>query len=202
MADDLNHLELAGASRSIAAGDAPEAILRRYLIDARGGRGLGFYADATAPRAIFRDRGDRLTTDRNDPNAVRHMTEIARHRGWTTITVRGDTDFRREAWMAAGLLGLEVRGYRPTERDEQALARRRDRQPSPMTRDATDGAQARLGVIDRVVRARVPKTVDQERILAAARERLARWLERGAAFEALREVERPSARRERSRARF
>lgn len=189
-ANDVNRLEAATRAHSIERGDAPEAILRRYLVDERGGRGLGFYADATSRQAVFRDRGDRLTTDRNDPNAVRHMVEIASHRGWTTVTVRGDTAFRREAWLAGGALGLEVRGYRPTERDVQELARRRqarERRAGPLREDAAvardRGAAARLKIVEQVVKSRVPDAAEQARILAGARQRLAQWLERGATFE-------------------
>jgi hypothetical protein len=204
--NDVNRLEAAARARSIARGDAPETILRRYFLDERGGRGLGFYIDATWRRAVFRDRGDRLTTDRNDPNAVRHMVEIAGHRGWTTITVRGDTAFRREAWLAAGILGLEVRGYRPTERDLQDLERRRqarERRAGPAAQDralAGDrGAAARLRTVEQVVKSRVPDPAEQARILAGARERLARWLERDATFEAPRDRSPTVSHRERGR---
>jgi hypothetical protein len=206
-ANDVNRVEPAGSARSIARGDAPDWILRRYLLDERGGRGLGFYADATSRQATFRDRGDRLITGRSDPNAVRHMAEIARHRGWTTITVRGDTAFRREAWLAARGLGLEVRGYRPTVRDEQDLDRREAaRRPRP-DRDAggdrqhlaAAGAGARMRAVEQVVRTRIAEPAEQARILAAARDRLTGWLERGATFEGLRAPERPTVHRERSR---
>ena len=195
-ANDVNRIEPAINARSIARGDSPDWIRRRYLLDERGGRGLGFYLDATSRQAVFRDRGDRLTTGRNDPNAIRHMAEIAHHRGWSTVTVRGDTGFRREAWMAAAALGLEVRGYRATERDLQALQRRRAAREAKLERA---GPKARLDVFERVVRARVGAPDDQARILAAARDRMARWLERGAAFAPLRETERPTVRRERER---
>jgi hypothetical protein len=71
------------------------------------------HVDAAVNRAAFRDRGDRLA----DPNAIRDMVEIARHRGRSIVAVRGSTEFRREAWLAARQLGLEVRGYQATERD-------------------------------------------------------------------------------------
>jgi hypothetical protein len=210
-AGDLNRLELAGPARSTTPGDAPAALVRRYLLDPRGGPGLGFYLDATSKAAVFRDRGDRLTTGRNDPTAIRHMAEIARHRGWETITVRGDTGFRREAWLAAGALGLEVRGYRPTLRDEQDLARRIAARPRGARRSAEDErhldtrarapatATDRLQVAERVVRARVDDPAEGDRILAATRERLARWLERGATFDPVRPPERPTVQRDRGR---
>lgn len=178
--------------RSIATGDVPEALRRRYYLDGRGGA-LAFYVDATVKAPAFQDRGRQLVALRSDPNAIRDMMAIARHRRWATVTVRGAADFRREAWLAGRIAGLEVRGYRPTERDLQDLerrGRRRDRAPGvaaqrdPLSRPIDDpGARSRLAVIGAVVRARIDDRSAQERVLAAARARLADWLERGARFD-------------------
>jgi Large polyvalent protein-associated domain 7 len=43
--------------------------------------GRSFYVDATVQQPAFRDRGDHLAAERADPNAIRDMTEIAKHRG-------------------------------------------------------------------------------------------------------------------------
>ncbi len=48
------------------------------------------------------------------------MLKIAQHRGWTEVRVSGDEGFRREAWIQARSLGVEVKGYRPRDRDRQA----------------------------------------------------------------------------------
>ena len=150
------------------------------MTEARGGPGLGFYVDARIETAAFRDHGGRLSTDRNDPQVVRDLVAIAQHRGWTAINVRGHTEFRREVWLAARAAGLDVRGYRPTERDQQEAARRlRPREPAAPT---PPDARARLQVVEAVVRNRVVEPSEQARILAAARARLAHWLDRGASF--------------------
>jgi len=180
MAEDLNILAPEGERRPSQPGDVPDHLRRRYLTQTRGGPGLGFYVDARTDAAAFRDHGRRLTTDRNDPQVIRDLVAIAAHRGWSTVTVRGHSEFRREAWRMARAAGLEVRGYRPTERDRQQDARRNT--PAPAQRPLPADAQARLGVVEQVVRARVVEPGDQARILAAARRRLADWLERGAQF--------------------
>lgn len=188
-----NTVSLAVKDRSIARGDVPEALRRRYYLDGRGGPGLAFYVDATVKAPAFRDRGRQLVAARTDPNAIRDMMAIAGHRQWTIVTVRGAADFRREAWLAGRSAGLEVRGYRPTERDLQDLerrARRRDRAPgevaerNPPSRSIDDpGAKSRMAVVSAVLRGRVEDRTAQERILTAARARIADWLERGARFD-------------------
>lgn len=215
MADESrtpNTLTAAVRDRSHVQGDVPEALRRRYYTDDRGGAGLGFYADATVQRPAFRDEGRRLVTARADPGAVRDMAAIAQHRGWSIVTARGSAEFRREAWLAGRTLGLEVRGFRPTERDLQELERRRARQTRIEdevavrderrqarrdrtaderevrrerrdVRHADAAARPQLRLVDAVVQARVSDPERREQILAAARERVADWLERGARFE-------------------
>ncbi len=167
---------------SVRVGDLPERLRRRYLVDSRGGPGLGLYLDADAPLAAFRDLGARLTTGRTDPNVVRDMVMVARHRGWSIVAVSGSRSFRREAWLAARAAGLEVRGYRADERDLQVLERRladrrrKDAEPLPAA------ARARLDIAEKVVRARVPDPEEQRRIVVRARNRIADWLDRGAQF--------------------
>jgi hypothetical protein len=180
-----NTIAASDRSRSANVGDVPEAIRRRYFTDERGGPGLGFYVDATVARAAFRDQGSRLSVDRADPNAIRDMAEIAKHRGWVIITARGSADFRREAWLTGRSLGLEVRGYRPTERDLQELERRQARHERTDDRRVDAAARSQLRVVDAVVRARVQDAGGQRRIMDAARMRIADWLERGAHFEPL-----------------
>jgi hypothetical protein len=187
----LNRLETDQPAASTAPGDVPERLRRRYLTEARGGPGLGFYVDATATTPAFRDQGRRLSTSRNDPNVVRDLVAIAAHRGWRTLEVRGQTDFRREVWLTARTAGLEVRGYQPTPRDEQDLSRRlkRAERDPPRAGDppAPDlnapGPRDQLRIVEAVVRNRIVEPSEQARVIAAARTRLATWLERGANFE-------------------
>jgi hypothetical protein len=196
MADDAlsNTLGPVRPGRSTAEGDVPDALRRRYLTEAgRLGQGLGFYMDATTLVPSFRDRGRQLVATRSDPNTIRDLVAIARHRGWTSVVVRGATGFRREAWLTGQVQGLEVLGYRPTERDLQLLARRRDTRirsseqdragPGPQSPRAARpnpdiGLRARMKVVDAVVRARVVEPAEQDRILAAARQRLGDLLAR------------------------
>lgn len=208
MADSaLNLIDAASAAPTARPGDVPERLRRRYLTDERQGPGLGFYVDAQVARPAFRDHGRRLTTDRNDPNVIRDLVAIAEHRGWTTISVRGQTAFRRETWAIARAAGLEVRGYRPTERDLQDLARRADRARADRRTDRTEaprasspltaaGPRTRLKIVEAVVKDRIVEPAVQARILAAARGRIADWLERGAQFEPTRDRKSADRRRQ------
>jgi hypothetical protein len=212
-------------NRSVAQGDVPDAIGRRYYTDGRGGAGLGYYPDAKIEKPAFRDEGGRLAAARTDPNAIRDMARIAQHRGWAIVTVRGDPSFRREAWLAARTLGIEVRGHRPTERDIQELDRRIDRRQAaqqrservrnhPIEDTSTLEPEARaskqrdgdgrdqLRVVEAVVRSRIVEPAAQNRILAAARERVSTLVREGARFHPL-AAERapPAGRRDRERSR-
>jgi hypothetical protein len=191
---DRNQIDSEGRGRSTSRGDVPDPLRRRYYLDDRGGPGLGFYADARIKTAAFRDLGARLVTPRSDPNAIRDMAAVAHHRGWTVVVVHGEADFRREAWLTATALGMEVRGYQPTERDRQELEKRQaalaqkaartaDERPERgdrEVRDSTAAGRTNMRIVEAVVRARVGDRPAQDRILSAARERLASLLEQGA----------------------
>lgn len=197
-AEPENTIAVADAARSNRKGDVPEVLRRRYFVDERSGAGLGFYVDARVETPAFRDQGRRLSASRSDPNAIRDMVAIAQHRGWKAVVVEGDADFRREAWLAAQTLGIEVRGYRATERDRQDLERRLSTSDRRAARDRADPADAHregrspsaaaganLRIVEAVVRSRITEPAAQARVLAAARERLARWLEQGARVQAV-----------------
>lgn len=119
-----------GPALSTARGDLPEAMKQRYFSE-DGRMVTAFFAGPGAKTPAFRDHGAKLSTHDVDPATIRDMVAIAAHRGWRTIQVRGDDDFRREVWMEARAAGLQVRGYRPRQRDEQELEARRGRTIAP-----------------------------------------------------------------------
>jgi hypothetical protein len=201
--------------RSLAEGDAPEEVLRRYLVDQRGGAGLGFYPSRQSPAPAFRDLGRQLVSARNDAASLADMMAIARHRRWTIVKARGSAAFRREAWLAGRLAGLDVRGWRPTEQDLRLLGQRaaeRAREdaaqmalrrsgdgPALLRGDTPrrdDGSRALLAVIETVVRRRIAAPDDQEKVLAKVGARIGGWLQRGARFEAQLSLEALSQRRD------
>lgn len=108
-------------STSKTKGDVPSALLDRYLIERdRQGRAERFYRDVRSPDPAFRDFGKRLETHHSYPDTISDMLKIAEHRGWRKLRVEGDEAFRRDVWIQAKARGLEVVGYRPRQRDQQA----------------------------------------------------------------------------------
>lgn len=193
MPDEIgrNQLDSERRGRSLHKGDVPDPMRRRYYLDEKGGPGLGFYVDARVQTPAFRDLGVRLVSGRADPNVIRDMANVARHRGWTVVVVHGEPEFRREMWLAAMTLGLAAHGYQPTPRDRQELdrriaqaARRVERERTAAGRTHRERGEAEtLKVVEAVVRGRIAAPPAQERILQVARDRIAGWLERDARLE-------------------
>lgn len=107
--------------KSPAAEHVPDAVRARFI---QVGNKYYFPDGARA----FTDRGSRLTTPSENTEVVRSLIAIAKARDWNEITVRGTERFRKEAWFAARLAGLEVRGYKPSELEEERVARTLGRQ--------------------------------------------------------------------------
>jgi putative DNA primase/helicase len=88
----------------------------------------------------FTHHGNRLTTRSENAIVIQSMVAIAHEAGRSAITVGGTEFFRKEAWFAASLVGLAVRGYEPSEfereRLERALSARRGAAPSELRSDA------------------------------------------------------------------
>lgn len=108
-------------AKPVHAGDksfaVPESVTRRFLkVESE------YYFHDRTP--AFSDRGSRLATRSAALEVVRSMLEIAKARGWDTITVKGTEEFRRSAWIEATQDGLTVAGYKPTALDLAELANR------------------------------------------------------------------------------
>lgn len=113
-------------SQSVEAGDLPEAVRKRYYADkARWSGEPAYFTTAETKDPAFRDQGRRLTTATESHEVVKDLVAIAAHRGWDRIHVTGTEAFRRSVWLEAAQRGLEVRGYKPNERDLEALDRAR-----------------------------------------------------------------------------
>lgn len=75
-------------------------------------------------RPTISDRGDSLHTRNADRSTAMDMIELAAHRGWSSMKVRGPEDFCREMWIEATAQGIKVQGYRPNDKDRAEADRR------------------------------------------------------------------------------
>jgi hypothetical protein len=95
----------------------PERIRERYV---QVGRRLHF-ADGDLALHV---RQTRTTVHSQNSEVIRDALEIERDRaGGAPLRVRGTAEFRAEVWTQAQLMGIEVRGYRPSDLERAKLAR-------------------------------------------------------------------------------
>lgn len=128
--------------RKLDRDSMPEEVKRRFV---QIGNKYHFPDGARA----FTDHGSRLTSPSENTEVIKSLVSIAQARGWSEISVTGTERFRKEAWFAARIAGLDVRNYKPTEFEQgrlvRALARRQD-QPVPdrpaTTPSVVDGKSA------------------------------------------------------------
>lgn len=88
------------ADASSPNASAVPAAIRQRFVAARN-----TYSYPGGARA-FVDRGDQLTTHRENNEVIKSLAAIAQARGWREITVNGTKRFKRELWFAARLAGL------------------------------------------------------------------------------------------------
>jgi hypothetical protein len=126
---------LAAAQQPGAASTwVPSDIAQRFV---RVGREY-FFADGAR---AFTDQGRRLSTPSENTEVIRSLVSIAQYRGWQSVTLSGTERFRKEAWMAARVAGLAVRGYKPTAFEQERLVRTLARgSASPSTQEPASAA--------------------------------------------------------------
>lgn len=172
-----------------------EQVRRRFVVapaqDTLNGRDQYFLRDAQRTLA-FTDSGKTLRTERDDPAIAQSMVALAAAKGWDTLTLKGTTEFRRAAWLAASARGLQTRGFTPqavdrAQRDElkaeQARTPRDSRARSPSGSPEPDvSAEPPLSLsrrqtvvidsITTIMRARADSEQAIERAVAMATDRL------------------------------
>ena len=187
----------------------PQRLRQKYYVVEDEKANARIYADPHGEYLVAKTSPDRLVTRVASLEIVRDLVAIAAHRGWEKIEISGALEFRREAWLAASVRGIEVKGYEPTELDHAALAKLKGRAERESRTHASErpraGEAARqspssdragsqradernvrshLAVIERVALAAFPKDTEaRKRVLEAARERIARHRRSGGHFE-------------------
>ncbi len=138
----------AAATAEKRARPVPDSVRERFI---QIGNSFYFPDGAEA----FTDHGHRVTTRSENAVVIQSMVAIARERAASAVTVAGTELFKKEAWFAARLVGLEVSGYQPSaleqERLVRAIARRREAQQgeevslmnTPTNRDEENSSRPR-----------------------------------------------------------
>lgn len=129
--------------------DTPSSYHERFVVTKQGDK-QEFYRNYNDERPAFVDDGTNLSTKACDKATALDMVNLAAHRGWESMKVTGPQDFRREVWIEGAAKGIEVEGYKPTERDIEEAARRADlervrsvtRTDVPASERTTDTKQA------------------------------------------------------------
>lgn len=135
--DAENSVDVSRFRRSPRSSSSPEKIIPEAVREQFRNEGSAYYF--TDGALAFKDRGNALTTRSENREVIRSLATIAAARGWEAVTVRGTERFRREAWAAATVQGLEVAGYAPTAGEREELSERFRReavQRSAVDRDA------------------------------------------------------------------
>lgn len=98
------------------AEERQDALRKRYLRTAEG------YHDKQTMELVIHDKGNRLSSPREDLSTVDAMATAAADRGWVSVSVSGTDAFKREAWYQLAARGIEVTGYSPSPADKERLA--------------------------------------------------------------------------------
>jgi hypothetical protein len=101
------------AKHVLSSTNLPDDVKKRFV---HSDTVPGQYFDRNRKLA-FVDKGGRLATDQNAPEIINSMVSVAQAKGWKAITIKGHDDFKRDAWLAASLAGIEVKGYKPEAPD-------------------------------------------------------------------------------------
>src|SRR5579859_512869 len=95
----------------------PDSVQERFIQI-----GNNFYFPDGAEAFSRQEKG--LTTRSENAIVIQSMVAIAREENATGVIQVGGSDFfKKEAWFAASLVGLEVQGYEPTEFERERLVR-------------------------------------------------------------------------------
>jgi hypothetical protein len=111
-------------TETVDASEKEDALRKRYLRTDQG------YHDKQTMELVIVDKGNKLSTQREDVPTVDALATAAADRGWTTVAVSGTEAFKREAWYQMAARGIEVTGYSPTPADKARLAEVGREQPA------------------------------------------------------------------------
>ena len=71
---------------------------------------------------VFQDKGNKLSTPKNDAQTISDMLDVAQAKNWGSIKISGGAEFKRQMWLEANLRGIATSGYKPSKEDLALLA--------------------------------------------------------------------------------
>lgn len=111
--------------------DLPNSIKNQYIYKIKNralvGEKVNFYErDGEDGVVAFEDRNKSLHTSREDSKTIKSMLDVAQAKNWSSINLKGTEAFKREAWLEAKVRGIEVKGFKPEEKDLVELQKRQE----------------------------------------------------------------------------
>lgn len=105
----------------------PSNIQSRYIQTNSGLLGHLNYSDINSHNTVvFQDKGNKLSTPKNDAQTISDMLDVAQAKNWGSIKISGSAEFKRQMWLEANLRGIATSGYKPSKEDLALLANQRE----------------------------------------------------------------------------
>lgn len=99
-----------------------QKLAREYQFD---GAGKYYFREPQGPQLAFEDRGSEVLTPHHSSAVVGSIAMLVHSKGWKNLHLKGTPEFKREMWLQASLLGINVTGYEPEAIDLVSLNERR-----------------------------------------------------------------------------
>lgn len=168
-------------SKDIAAQvkqEIPTSIKNQYLVNANENK---FFDKGNQQLAFEVVNDKRISTVHKDQKTIDSMLTVAQSKGWKPISLTGDKDFKREAWVQASMKGVPVQGYSPSKDDKALLSARIEAQDKNAV---IKGQQQEMNSIVKataqaVVKEKVANPATQAKVLAAIDKRSQDAIEHG-----------------------
>lgn len=117
-----------------------QRLAREYQFD---GAGKYYFREAQGPQLAFEDRGTEVLTPHHSSEVVASVAMLIHSKGWKDLNLKGTPEFKREMWLQASLLGLNVSGYEPEPIDLVKLNERR----ATLSADRSKAQSQQLNVV-------------------------------------------------------
>ena len=107
--------------------NVPANIQSRYI--QTNSRLLGHlnYSDINShDTVVFQDKGNKLSTPKEDAQTISDMLDVAQAKNWGSIKISGSKEFKQQMWLEANLRGIATSGYKPSKEDLALLANQRE----------------------------------------------------------------------------